>query len=146
MALNKTIITAAEADAILALETEWLALTDPVKEYHIALASVYMQTQWTCTSVDWDDDTTISEELEEACAYYALASANGNLYADAKAENVAKGMVKEETSKLGSLSDSIKYCCNSGNQTLSPLMYPDTLMGTECSLVRGLGSVKLTRV
>ena len=127
MSLNKAIITPAEADAILTQEAAWLALTDTVKEYHIAFASVYMQLNWLCTDVDWDDDTTITAEQEEACAYYALASSNGNLYSDTKQSSVAHGLLQEETKKLGSLVKTVKYHAGS-DVTVDPLQYPNMLM------------------
>jgi|LGVE01.1.fsa_nt_gb hypothetical protein len=146
MALNKAIITVVEADTTLALEAAWLLLTDTVKESHIAKASVYIQTVWECTDIDWSDDSTIPEEVKEACAYFALADSNGNLYADPKDEVTGKGLISEETDKVGSLASTVKYCCDKGvvdNYDL--LQYPNALMGVWCNASSGTGSVKLQR-
>lgn len=147
MTINKAIITSAEADAILDMETDWLVLTDEVKEYNIALASVYMQLNWTCATVDWSDDETFTAEIKEACAYYSLASANGNLYPDAKSASVALGLLKEETSKLGTLVDTIKYY-DGKSTVVDPLTYPNALMSYPCEYSGGgyAGSRQLTRV
>jgi len=147
MSLNKAIITPAEADVILATETDWLALTDPVKEAHIAKASVYMQTRFTCSEIDWSDDTTFTTEIQEACAYFALASSNGNLYPDPKATPDEKGNVIEETDKVGSLQSTVKYSETMNVTTSYDLLnYPNSLMGVDCFASSGGGSKKAIRV
>ena len=146
MALNKAIITVAEADLTLALEADWLALADSIKEAHISKASVYIQTVWTCSEVDWSDDTTITDEVKEACAYYALVDSNGNLYADPTDEVTGKGLILEETDKVGSLASTVKYCCENGVVDKHDLLqYPNALMRVGCSASSGAGSRKLIR-
>lgn len=145
MALNKAVITPAEADVILAQETSWLAEADAVKEHHIGLASVHMQGRWKCLDIDWADDSTISSDIKEACAYFALASYNGNLYQSTASTEDISGVVIEQTDQLGSLKSTTKWA-EKGSKDVNPLQYPNALMGFECSPKSGLGSVKLTRV
>ena len=145
MALNKVIITPTEADVFLALEAAWLLLTDPIKTDHIAKASVYMQTKWTCSAVDWDDDTTITDEQKEACAYYALADSNGNLYYDPTDTPSGSGNVIEETKKAGSLQKTVKYSDNNLEESSNLLQYPNTLMGVECASASSSGAVDAIR-
>ena len=145
MALVKDIITAAEADAILTNETDWLAQTDAEKERHIGYASTYMQQKWVCVDIDWSDDTTISDDMKEACAYYALASFNDTLYPSTEASADTQGVVVEQTDKVGSLQSTTKWDAG-GGQTTYPLQYPNALMCFECEKASGAGSVKLTRV
>jgi len=146
MSLNKAIITPAEADAILVTETDWLALTDPVKEGHIAKASVYMQTRFTCSEIDWSDDTTFTDEIKEACAYFALADSNGNLYTDPTDTPSGKGNIIEESDKVGSLASTVKYSDQGAHTSYDLLQYPNALMGVDCTSSSGAGSKKAIRV
>lgn len=130
MSINRAIITAAESQVILSNEAEWLALTDTVQEYHISRASVYIQTRWTCDEIDYDDDTTITDEVKEACAYYALADLNGTLL-DSSVSDDTVGKVIEESKKVGSLTKTIKWADN--NEQKHYLSYPDMLMEIGCS-------------
>jgi len=147
MALNKAVITPAEADVFLALYPLWLALTDPVKEGHIAKASVHMQTKWSCLGVGWDvDPLVLSDDLAEACAYYSLASFKGNLYPDPGVTSSGVGLVVEESDAIGTLKTSKKYSDTKSVQTASAmLIYPDALMATACTRLSGGGSVKAIR-
>lgn len=145
MTLVKDIITPTEADATLALEAAWLLLTDQVKEDHIAKASVYMQTVWTCEDVDYTDDTTFTDDFKEACAYYSLADSNGNLY-DSPADTLSGlGDIIETSDKVGSLSTTVKYDDNGQATKADLLSYPNALMGAECVSVSGSGSKKAVR-
>ncbi len=132
MALNRAIITPAESQVILAAESDWIALTDSVQEQHIEKGSVYVQTQWTCVDVDWDDDTTISQEIKDAVAYYSLADFRGTLYDSTAPSETDLGKISEESSAVGSLKKTIKYCCDEAPST-NPLQYPDSLMRIECT-------------
>jgi len=100
MSLNMTVITPSEADVFLADKADWLALTDSVKEGHIAKASVYLQTAWTCTDIDWDDDNTISSVVKEACSYYAYANFVGNLYPSLDVDGTALGRLTQQTENI----------------------------------------------
>lgn len=140
MSLNQAVITPTEADVFLALEAAWLLLTDTVKEDHISKASIYMQTAWTCSDIDWSDDTTIPDDVKQACAYYALADSNGNLYPEATATPTDKGNILEETKKAGSLQKTVKYSDSHLNDSGDLLQFPNSLMSPYCYGAGGSGS------
>lgn len=147
MALNKALITPEEADVFLAMYPDWIALDTPAKTDHIAKASVYLQTHWLCEDVDWSDESTLDEDVKESCAYYALADSVGTLYTSPDSTEETMGLVSEQTSKLGSLQTTVKYCCNNRGEKIYPLGYADALMGTQCEkLDTGAGSRKTIRV
>jgi len=143
MALNKVIVTPAEADVYLANKADWIELSDSVKSVYIARASVYIQTSWTCEDVDWSDNTTISDIIKESCSYYAYADFKGNLFPDLDIDSTPLGRVTQHTQKLEGLEETYKYSDTTGSITSNPLSYPDTLINTECSRVK---SAQLTRV
>ena len=142
--MNKAIITPVEADIILAQFADWVALSNALKTSHIAKASVYVQTQWTCVDVDWADSALIPADIKEAVAYYAAADMHGNLFGDFSSAD-DRGRIKRERSKVGSLEEEFEY---SGSvplyATRRSLGYPDVLMESLCT--RKLGEVTLIRV
>lgn len=146
MTLNKALITPSESDLILSLESEWLALSDAVKIHHIERASIYIQGNYSCLLVDWSDDSTITDNVKDACGYFALADFNGNLYSDIK--QTVKGEVIEESKTLGPLKKTIKYDPNSSTYLNFPLSYPNSLMLYSCSKINVStgGFVKAIRV
>jgi len=145
MTINKAIISPAEADVILVLNADWIALDEAYKTAHIAKASTYIQTKWNCTDIDWEDSETFPDEVKEACAYFALADMNGNLYYDLTASDLTgKGNIIEETDKVASLQSTIKYSDKGVISQSALLQYPNALMNSVCTR-RGVGSVKLTR-
>lgn len=142
MSLNRAVITPAESQVILSAEADWMALTDDEQEQHISIGSVYIQTKWTCLEVDWDDDTTISDEIKEACAYYSLADLRGTLYESSVSDD-STGKIVEESKAVGSLKSTTKWADN--NTTKHYTQYPDGLMSIECTKVGGSGSVVAVR-
>jgi hypothetical protein len=145
MSLNKAVITPAESDVFLAHKADWLILDDTVKLIHLARSSVYLQTNWTCAEIDWDDELTISDVVKESCAYYAYADFVGNLFSSLSADGTAIGRLTQKTENLGDLESTYKYSDTSSSTSSDPLDYPDTLMATECTSVSS-GSQTLTRV
>lgn len=142
MSLNRAIITAAESQVILSAESDWMALTDAEQEQHISKGSVYIQTKWTCADVDYDDDTTISDEIKEACAYYSLADLRGTLYETSDADDTI-GKVIEESKKVGSLATTTKWADDGATKYY--LQYPDSLMAIECTKSYSGGCAKAIR-
>lgn len=142
------IITIQEADAYLAAYPDWLALTNEEKDSHIYNASLYVQTNWTCVDVDWEDTANIPEEIKHATALYALADSQGNLYGDAAAadsRNTTREMIKAGAVTLDT------YYTTTGKAQVgieSSFGLPDELMGLHCTATSGSGSggVTLTRV
>lgn len=145
MSLNKVIITPTEADVTLALESDWLLLTDPVKTDHIAKASVYVQTNWSCSEITWSDATTIGADIKEAVAYYALADFRGNLYPESSDLDDTQGFLTEETKVMGPMKKTLKYDTSKGTDEIYHLQYPDALMAPYCNRISGAGSVKAVR-
>lgn len=143
--MNKTVITPAEADVLLAQFADWVALSDALKLSHIAKASIYAQTQWTCVDVDWTDSDLVPDDIKEAVAYYAAADMHGNLFGDISSLDSDKGKIKKERSKVGSMEEEFEY---SGSvplyATRRSLGYPDVLMESLCT--KKSGEVTLTRV
>ncbi len=124
------LITKAESDTYNALSSDWLALTDAVKDIHIFNASVYMQNNWSCTDVEWDDTTTLDDDLKRACAYYADADRIGVLNTAVSAV-APKGMMTEETKKLGTMLKTVKWA-ETGNVSGNPLASIDAIMKVYC--------------
>jgi len=148
--VNTTVITVDEADDYLAQKAAWLELSDAVKTSHIVKGSVYAQTQWTCVDdVVWEGTPDIPDELKEAVAYYAYADSQGVLYGDPSSPVDRHGGLREVTSRVGELSDSVAYFqggTQSGSGNMSVTGYADALMRTNCSLVSSSSSVGLVRV
>lgn len=147
--MRKDIITPAEADVFLAAYADWLALTpDSVKEAHIAKASVYVQTSWTCVDIDWSDDLTIPEDVKEAVAYYAYADMHSVLYGDVTTSRDV-GDLQMKSVRAGDVTVAKAYFKGIGSVskmgTNSPLGYPNSLMGTYCTANCASASA-LTRV
>ena len=138
------LITVAEADAYNASSSVWLALTDSVKEAHIFNSSLYMQSYWTCTDIDWEDTTTMTDDTKRACAYYAEADRLGLLFDPLEALESQHGRLTEKTQKVGSLLETTKWSSYGPLRTGNPLEMIDALMMGECT--RLTGSVELTRV
>lgn len=138
------LITKAEADVFNALSSAWLALTDDLKDFHIYNASVYMQTRWTCTDVEWDDTTTLDEDLKRACAYYAEADRLETLMAPVS-DIEHKGRIVEETGKVDTLLETTKYS-DSGTTVTggNNLQSIDAIMSIYCTALNA-NSVKLVR-
>ena len=132
--MNTAVITPAEADVYLAQYPNWLNLTNDQKLYFISRASAYVQMEWSCTNVDWDDDSTISPTIKEAVAYYAYADSANNLYGDVTEATEIKGPLRVEEYKLDTLAIKNQWYKGSQNSTLSSLGYPNSLMETECQL------------
>ena len=131
--MNKAIITPAESDVYLAAYLDWIALDDTTKTLHIEKASVYVQTQWVCVDVDWDDDLTIPDNVKEATAYYAYADFQGTLYGD-PGDPTQPGQLSGKLVTAGSVTVSKSYFkgSNSIYGSASPFGYPDTLMAVSC--------------
>ena len=140
MTLETAVITATESQTILAAEADWLLLTDAVQEQHIAFGSVYAQTNWTCltstgSEIDWTD---APDDIKTAVAYYSLANYRGTLFPDTNVQaDASGGTITEITKKLGTMQKTVKY--QPGARAENPLAFPDTLMGTVCSLAGGGG-------
>jgi len=125
------LITIAESDTYNALSAAWLALTDPEKTAHIFNASVHMQAQWICADVEWDDTTTLDDDLQRACAYYADADRIGVLNtAVAVADKV--GRKTEETGKLGTMLKTVKWAESGAAASGNPLESIDSIMSLYC--------------
>lgn len=155
--MNITVITTGESDTFLAQYVDWLVLTAPDKAAHIAKASVYAQTQWTCVDdVVWEDDpdtvdveiVDIPDEIKEAVAYYAYADYHGNLYGDPSSTEEKHGGLRSNMEKVGDLATEVQYFqggtqTETGNRSVTG--YANALMGVYCELC-GLGSTSLVRV
>lgn len=145
MGLNKALITVEEADSILSLESDWLALSTETKEKHIERASYYIQLNWTCSEIDWNESTTITDDVKSACSYYALADYYENLYSSVSVKETGK--IIEESDSVGSLKSTIKYDSGLNKDLTDPLQFPNALMGFDCTKKSGsAGSVKAVRV
>ena len=129
------LITIAEADAFNALSPDWLLLTDPAKDAHIFNASVYMQAEWVCADVEWDDPTTLDEDVKRCCGYFADADRIGVLTAPI-AVTAKTGNVTEETRKLGTMLKTTKWA-ESGLASGNPLESINKLMGLYCTAKAG---------
>jgi hypothetical protein len=155
--MNTAVITPAESDSFLSDKTSWLALSEAEKEGHIAKASVYAQTQWTCSEeVVWEDDSAteeVEEEaipdlIKEAVAWYAYASSKNNLFGDPANDDPAKGNLRLERKKLGELEKSVEYYqggAQKGIGTARHTGYPDALMQVYCEMSFMGGSISLVR-
>lgn len=97
-----SLITPSESDVFNVLSPVWIALTDPEKEAFIFNSSVYMQLNWDCESVEWDDPSTLDNDLKKACAFFAEADRIGVLFDEMKKEDVhgKKTMFKEKLEGL----------------------------------------------
>lgn len=144
--MEYALITPAEADATLDQHDDWLALTDSAKEAHIAKASVYVQTQWVCTDVDWTG--TIPDIIKTAVAFYALSDMGGNLYGDPSETIEYHGSLKSKSEKLGPLEEEVSYFRGGGQHPSGVGRsngYPDALMASLCT-ASSVFSNQLTRV
>ena len=147
--MNTTAITISDANGYLALYSDWLALSDSAKLRHIAKASAYAQTQWTCVAaVVWEGTPAIPDEIKEAIAYYAYADFYGKLFGSPSVDEERHGGLRSTMSKVGELIDEIQYF-QGGAQTAtgnkSSIGYPDALMRLYCEIT-GVGSISLIRV
>ena len=143
--MNKAVITPDEADIFLAGYDTWLALAAEVKRRHIARASVYAQTQWTCTSVVWVDDPDTAEDeidipavVKEAVAFYAYADSQNNLFGNVVTADEPRGNLRSLKSSIGDLSDEVTYFkggVTTPSGTMKSLGYPDSLMESLCTRV-----------
>ena len=96
------------ADLYNADSAGWLALTTAAKDVHIFNASVYIQSNWTCVDIDWDDNTTWTDDLKRACAWYADADRAGVLFPDALSTETKRGRLVQETKKMGPMSKTLR--------------------------------------
>lgn len=137
--MNTAIISIAEADAYLSAYTLWTALTDPEKTHHLTQACVYVQTQWVCEDVVYEDDpdttevevVSIPDEVKEAVAYYAYANSQGTLYGDPAVLDVKRGNLRSERKTLDKMTKEVSYFRGGSLYpfgTTSALGYPDSLM------------------
>ena len=138
------LITNAVADTYNALSSGWLALADITKTRHIFNASAYIQARWSCVDVDWDDETTIDNDILRACAYYADADRVGVLF-PAVAVVEPHRAITVEKKKLGSMEKTLQWADAGGLTTGNPLASIDAIMSLYCTRI-GIGSGVLTRV
>jgi len=129
------LITISESDTYNALSSDWVALADPIKTAHIFNASVYMQANWACTDVEWDDTSTLDDDLKRCCSYYADADRIGVLSAPV-ATTVKHGNITEETKKLGTLLKTTKWA-EGGSTSGDPLESINSLMSLYCTSLAG---------
>ena len=154
MAAN--LITNARADELLnpQIYPLWVAQSPVLKTHHISLASTYVRVNWVCSGEDFDTPL-LSEEAEQAVAYYAEASRSSNLYDSVSSKSaiaaVGTGAVKRETLKVGSLEKTLEYdhgVTVAEISTGNPLkMAEDLFNSIGCTMGTGsAGSVSLVRV
>lgn len=141
------LVDIATADNYNVTRSDWLALTDPVKTQHIWNASLYIQSGWTCTDIDWDDDTTWTDDLKRACSYYAYADSLGVLFKGAYSDDTPRGKLIEETKRVeGAVLKSVKWAETGANVIGDPLGMIDSIMLTMCTRTGAGGGVPLVRV
>lgn len=138
------LITKTEADTYNALSSDWLAASNTDKDTYIYNASVYMQAMWTCTDVEWDDTTTLDDDLKRACAFYADADRLGYLYPTQTAIEDHRALTRK-TQKLGTMEKTLEWSDTTGLKTAQPLSYIDSIMRLYCTKTGG-GSGTITRV
>jgi hypothetical protein len=122
------LITPKEADSYLIGADSWYNLEKKQKEYHILIATGYIQSKWTC---EWLD---LPEDVKRCCAYYALADHLDLLYSKEPVGNVI-----EQRDKIGTMETVTKW--NSSVQA-GPTDYVDDIMGLFCNKV---SSTRITR-
>ena len=153
--MNTSVINTSEADSYLVLYEDWLDLDDEKKVEYIRRASIYIQTQWTCADVVWEDDpdtvevesVDIPDEVKEAAAYYAYADFKSVLYGSPTDDEVFVGNLRSQKDKVGSLSAETTYFrggSKSPSGTHKRLGYPDSLMNLHC--LRNSSNILLVRV
>jgi len=120
------LITKTESNTYLTEFFGWSSLPDATKDLHIKKASLFVQTNWICSEVDWSDSTTIPDDVKEATAYYAYASYSSNLFGSVTSED--GGTIKKKSNKVGSLADSVEYRGSSPGGAKNSTGYPDSLM------------------
>lgn len=131
------LIDIATADSYNGLE--WEALSDAVKTEHIYKATVHMRTRWICVDVDWDDLTTLNDDLKKACAYYAEADRLGVLFTALAYSEPHRAKVKERK-KLEGMEKEIEWSAIGAFTTGNPLASIDAIMSVYC--VQGLGLIR----
>jgi len=129
------LVTKADSNLFLAEFSDWLALSDAIKDAHIRKASLYVQSKWESEDIDWTDSLTIPVEVNEATAFYAYSVYKGVLIGSPGEIPAGTGKIKVESSKAGSVSSYVEYFGSQavGAGNLSPLAYPDMLMETVCT-------------
>lgn len=131
--MNREIISTQESDAILSVYPDWTSLESPEKLRYISMASVYVQTQWTCVDVDWSVSDDIPVDIKEAVAFYAMAAMAGTLFGDVTSNDGNKGKIKKERNKSGREEEEYEYFGSSPMyNTTKTFGYPDSLMETLC--------------
>ena len=110
----------------------WDALTDPEKTMHIYNATVYMQTRWYCSDVDWDTPADLDDDLQRACAYYADADRLGLLYTALASAEPHRAIVKERK-KLEGMEKEIQWADVGALTTGNPLESIDAIMRLYCT-------------
>ena len=152
--MNTAVINVSESNTTLAQFSDWLALPDSSKKFHITRASVYAQTYYSCTDIVWEDDpdtveveaVNIPDEVKEAVAYFAYADFKGNLYGDPATADEYYGKLRSKKEQLGDLLEETSWYrggATSPNGVAKSLGYPHTLMSIYCTLA---SSTALLRV
>lgn len=152
MAALPNLITAAEADAILAPPTfaDWVGQPPQTKEFHINQASTYVRTRWSCSDEDFDTPT-LSDDAKRGVAYYAEASRAGNLFDSVSDSTSAQDdRLTERTLTAGSLTKSESWSDGSSSTVMldkaRPLSMADAVFDMiGCSALRSGSVIKLVR-
>lgn len=126
------IITIEESDTYNTSSTDWLELSDTEKTLHIFYASLYIQTKWTCLEIDWEDLTTVPDDIKRACAYYADADRLKLLYSPMTAD-YAKGRLVEQTNGMDPFVETLKWAAIGPDYSGKPLERIDAIMSTACT-------------
>ncbi len=145
------LITTEEADTFNVLSNDWVVSSEAAKEAHIFNASLFMSSNWTCTTidgegeavpVDWEDPETLNTDLKRACAYYAEADRLGVLFDPMTKEDV-HGKKTMEKKRLGDMEKTIQWSLFGAAVNGNPLDVVDTLMFSYCSYSSSQGVVRV---
>jgi len=130
-----SLITVAEADTFNALSNDWLFLSSAEKSAYIFNASIFMQTGWSCivdgATVDWEDPTTLNEDLKRACAYYAEADRIGVLFDPMEKEDIHGKKVMEKR-RVDTLEKTTQWSMFGAAVNGNPLDSVDAIMKVYC--------------
>ena len=137
------LITVAEADVFNALSSEWLILDASEKEGYIFNSSVYMQLNWDCEDVEWDDAETLDEDLKKACAYFAEADRLCVLFDEMIKEDV-HGKKTMHRQKVEGLEETIQWSMFGQKVNGNPLDSVNAIMKLYC--VNSKNTTELIRV
>ena len=139
------VILPADADTYLALVADWLSLSDAQKTDHIYNATVYMQANWTCTDVDWDDHTSTDDDIKRACAYYADADRLGVLFPSREVTEKHRYMTSRKY-KVEGLEEHYQWAESGPSASGDPLEEIHTIMKLYCTWGTTAVQTSLTRV